>query len=96
MRIVSGTGGFETPATAAPAEVTRVDAPAPVAASTSTAASETLQSAVLQPALEALRDLPEIDQAKVAALRERLEKGELPFNASKLAALIESYHRDGK
>jgi negative regulator of flagellin synthesis FlgM len=50
---------------------------------------------VLQPALAALAALPEIDHEKVAALRDALARGELPFDAGKLAALIESYHRAG-
>jgi len=95
MKIVPGTGGIETPAVGAPTPVARVDSAPAVSPPASAAASEALQSAVLQPALDALRDLPEIDHAKVAALREQLAKGELPFNASKLAALIESYHRGG-
>lgn len=51
-----------------------------------------LQSAVLQPALAALREMPEIDHAKVAELRDALAKGELPFDAGKLAGLIERFH----
>lgn len=51
-----------------------------------------LQSAVLQPALQALRDMPDIDQAKVAALREALARGEVPFDAGKLAGLIARFH----
>jgi negative regulator of flagellin synthesis FlgM len=95
MKIVPGASGFETPAAAAPTPVARVEAASAVAAPASTVASETFQSAVLQPAMNALSELPDIDEAKVTALREQLAKGELPFNASKLAALIESYHRDG-
>jgi negative regulator of flagellin synthesis FlgM len=51
-----------------------------------------LQSAVMQPALAALRDMPDIDHAKVAALRDALAKGELPFDAAKLAGLIARFH----
>jgi len=61
---------------------------APVAPHVSTA----LQSSTLQPALAAMREMPEIDEAKVAALRDALAKGELPFDPAKLAGLIERFH----
>jgi negative regulator of flagellin synthesis FlgM len=67
----------------------------PSAASAAATSSEALHSAALTPALDTMREMPEIDQAKVAQLRDALAKGELPFNAGKLAALIESYHRGG-
>ncbi|PZN26928.1 MAG: flagellar biosynthesis anti-sigma factor FlgM [Proteobacteria bacterium] len=60
------------------------------------ARGEALQSAVLQPTLQALREMPEIDAARVAELREKLARGELPFNPARLAALIEAYHRGGR
>ena len=69
-------------ADAAPAD------PAPVAPP----ASAALQSSTLQPALAAMREMPEIDEAKVAALRDALAKGELPFDPAKLAGLIERFH----
>ncbi|NRR31993.1 flagellar biosynthesis anti-sigma factor FlgM [Oxalobacteraceae bacterium] len=72
----------------APAEAAEaVHAPAPQTA---------LQSAVLQPALKAMSEMPEIDQEKVAALRDALAKGELPFNAAKLAGLIQRFHGSEK
>jgi negative regulator of flagellin synthesis FlgM len=51
-----------------------------------------LQSAALAPAKEALAALPDVDQARVAALRDALAKGELPFDATRLAGLIDRYH----
>jgi negative regulator of flagellin synthesis FlgM len=51
-----------------------------------------LQSAVLQPALQAMREMPEIDQEKVDLLRDALAKGELPFDPAKLAGLIQRFH----
>lgn len=57
------------------------------------AAGGQLQSTALQPARAALEQMPDIDQAKVAALRDALARGEMPFNAAKLAALIASHHR---
>ena len=92
MRIVPGISGADIAPASAVVEVTKKDAPAAVGASS---ASETLQSAVMQPALAALNELPDVDHAKVAALRDALAKGELPFDAGKLAALIQSYHRAG-
>ena len=96
MRIVPGAPGIGTAATSAVAEITRTESEAAPAAASSTSSSESLQSAVLQPALAAMRELPDIDHAKVALLRDALAKGQLPFDAGKLAALIESYHRSGK
>lgn len=52
-----------------------------------------LQSAGLQKASAELAALPEIDQSRVAALKEAIVRGEMPFDAAKLAGLIERYHR---
>lgn len=93
MKIISSMPGAQAPATPAAAEVTRT--PAPARASQAPSSSGALQYAVLQPALEAMRELPEIDHARVAALRDALSRGELPFDAGKLAALIERYHASG-
>jgi negative regulator of flagellin synthesis FlgM len=68
---------------AAPEAPEAVAAPAPQAA---------LQSAVLRPALQALSEMPEIDQEKVDQLRDALAKGELPFDPAKLAGLIQRFH----
>jgi negative regulator of flagellin synthesis FlgM len=65
-----------------------VDAPEAVVAPT----PAPLQSAVMQPALQAMREMPEIDQEKVDMLREALAKGELPFDPAKLAGLIQRFH----
>ncbi|MET0319181.1 MAG: flagellar biosynthesis anti-sigma factor FlgM [Duganella sp.] len=77
--------------------VQRVVEPAPVdsadaAAAAPAATAAPLQSAVMQPALQAMRDMPEIDQEKVDMLRDALAKGELPFDPSKLAGLIQRFH----
>jgi negative regulator of flagellin synthesis FlgM len=66
------------------------------AASSPSSAVAPLESAVLGPALAAINELPEVDQAKVASLRDALEQGRIPFDASKLAALIDRYHRTGQ
>jgi negative regulator of flagellin synthesis FlgM len=68
-------------------------APAPPVRAPGAAVEGALQSAVLQPALAALRDMPDMDQARVAALRDALARGEVPFNAAKLAGLVERFHR---
>lgn len=82
----------------APTPVTSVAPAAEIRTPASRTASNTtkLQSAVLQPAMAALRELPDIDQEKVATLKAALERGELPFNPAKLAALIDRYHRSGR
>ncbi|MEW7850124.1 flagellar biosynthesis anti-sigma factor FlgM [Massilia aurea] len=68
-------------------------APAPVQADAAGAAQSTaLQSAVLQPAAEALAALPDFDAARVAELRDALARGELPFDAGRLAGLIQKFH----
>lgn len=77
--------GNATPATDAPAAE-------PATGAASTAAAPALQSAVLQPAMAALAVMPEIDQARVDALREALARGEVPFDPDKLAGLIERFH----
>jgi negative regulator of flagellin synthesis FlgM len=85
MRI-TGTGLPELPATHQASETAAESAKEP------SAAAPALQSAVLQPALAALRDMPEIDQAKVEALRDALARGEIPVKADRLAGLIERFH----
>jgi len=90
MRISSGNLGgaqgavtVQTVTDTAPAEAPRAAAPA---------AQEALQSAVLQPAMKALQAMPDFDHEKVAMLRDALAKGELPFNAGKLAGVIQRFH----
>lgn len=87
MRITgSGAGGVNAPGSVSgngPAEAPQAVAPASPAK---------LQSSTLQPAMEAMRALPEIDHARIDALREALARGEVPFDADKLAGLIERFH----
>jgi len=68
-------------------------AAAPASAPTGT---DALESAVLQPAQKAMKDLPDFDAARVAELRDALAKGELPFDAGRLAGLIQRFHGGGK
>lgn len=72
-----------TPQAGGAAAATPVSAPA---------SSAPLESAVLQPAQSALRALPDFDAARVAELRDALSKGELPFDAGRLAGLIQRFH----
>ena len=51
-----------------------------------------LQSEVLQPAMAALSAMPEVDSERVAELRDLLARGELPFDAGRLAGLIQRFH----
>ncbi len=68
---------------------------APVAdskASASLAESGSADGALLQAARAQLQQMPEIDHAKVAQVRAALERGEISFDAGKLAGLIARYH----
>ena len=82
--------GVSTPAIQAAPQAGGAAVAAPAAASA--AGGGTLESAVLQPAQSALRALPDFDAARVAELRDALAKGELPFDAGRLAGLIERFH----
>lgn len=59
-------------------------------------ANAELESRVLGPAQATLAALPEIDQAKVDALREALARGEIGFDADRLARLIQRFHGAGR
>lgn len=87
MRISGSTPGtpVQTVADGAPAEAARP--------STAPAAQCELESAVLQPAMKAMQEMGDIDHERVAQLRDALAKGELPFDAGKLAGLIQKFHR---
>lgn len=61
-------------------------------AAPATESSSPLESAVLQPARSALGALPDFDAARVAELRDALAKGQLPFDAGRLAGLIQRFH----
>jgi negative regulator of flagellin synthesis FlgM len=78
------------PALGALKETAAVDPAAPSAAPAQSGGD--LPTGTLQQAKAALDALPEIDQARVAALRDALAKGELPFDAARLAGLIDRYH----
>lgn len=85
--------GTQPLAVAAPVAAPAEAADAPAAARS---AAPALQSAVLQPAAEALRAMPDFDAARVAELRDALAKGELPFDPGRLAGLIQRFHGGGR
>ncbi|MDZ7862158.1 flagellar biosynthesis anti-sigma factor FlgM [Acidovorax sp.] len=79
--------------------ITALPAAAPVPDTTAAAAQAAAPldeperaSGMLEAAQSALRAMPEIDEAKVAALRDALARGEIRFDAGKLAGLITRYH----
>ncbi|MRV74814.1 flagellar biosynthesis anti-sigma factor FlgM [Duganella sp. FT92W] len=87
MRISSGIGdafSVNRVADNAPAE-------GPQAPATSNKPAE-MQSAVLQPAMAALKEMPEMDLDRIAMLRDALAKGELPFDPDRLAGLVQRFH----
>ncbi|WP_161828371.1 flagellar biosynthesis anti-sigma factor FlgM [Steroidobacter agaridevorans] len=89
MKVVPGSAATPVAGIAPAAEIR-------TPATTAPSATSKLQSSVLQPAMAAMNEMPDIDQEKVSALKAALERGELPFNPTKLAALIERYHRSGR
>ncbi|MDH0868348.1 flagellar biosynthesis anti-sigma factor FlgM [Mitsuaria sp. GD03876] len=82
----AGTGA----ATSAAVEATD-RAPAPGASGPAMRAAG-LETALLKPAQAALAEMPEVDEVKVAALRDALAKGEIKFDANRLSQLIQRYH----
>jgi negative regulator of flagellin synthesis FlgM len=81
-----------TPAAPVPLAGAPEPAVAPGAAAPAQAPAAALQSDTLAPAREALRAMPDFDQARVAELRDALSRGELPFDAARLAGLIQRFH----
>lgn len=96
MRINAGPSPATTPA-AAPVDAAGAVSPLAAAAGAAAPAAgarpaAALQSAVMGPALAAMAALPEVDGARVAELRDAIARGELPFDAGKLAGLIQRFH----
>ncbi|MFC3533447.1 flagellar biosynthesis anti-sigma factor FlgM [Vogesella facilis] len=89
MKISTSTGIPEIRDTAASNGPAGNVAPRPAAP---VAAAAPLQSAVLQPAQDALAALPDIDAARVAEIKAALADGKINFDAGKLAGLIRRYH----
>ncbi len=92
MKIAGGNTLSGPGAVSRVAETAAVDAAAAPLAAKPQAEGAALQSATLQPALDALRALPDFDHAKVAALRDALAKGEVAFDPARLAGLIQRFH----
>lgn len=86
----AGTGRLAGVAAAAPAAEAGALTASP--GGTANGAPQVLQSAVLGPALAAMASMPEIDHAKVAELRDAIARGDLHFDAAKLAGLIQRFH----
>lgn len=84
MKISGTTVSTVTPGGQAVSVPVQAEAPALPAAA--------LQSDVLKPAADALSAMPDFDAARVAVLREALARGELPFDAGRLAGLIQKFH----
>ncbi|RRW88836.1 flagellar biosynthesis anti-sigma factor FlgM [Pandoraea apista] len=51
-----------------------------------------LEVDTLRPAQAALRDMSDFDEARVEMLRTALKEGRIPFDAAKLAGLIQRFH----
>nr|WP_314545180.1 flagellar biosynthesis anti-sigma factor FlgM [uncultured Massilia sp.] len=81
--------GVSTPSIQLTPQAGAAAAPAPAPAA---AADAVLESSVLKPAQAALAALPDFDAARVAELRDALAKGELPFDAARLAGAIQRFH----
>lgn len=93
MKINSGTTPSDSFALNRTAASGGIDAAAPASAGGAAGKpAAALQSEVLQPAMAALREMPEIDHERVAELRDLLARGELPFDAGRLAGLIQRFH----
>lgn len=95
MRVTGQNGGqgIEKPAENGVGEIGKAREAAPaVLGATAPAAPPALASSVLAGAKADLAAMPEIDQAKVDALRDALARGEISFDAARLATLIQRFH----
>ncbi|MGL6072166.1 flagellar biosynthesis anti-sigma factor FlgM [Craterilacuibacter sp.] len=64
----------------------------PPASSPARAAASVGEAGRIAPTMQALSAMPDVDMDKVLALREALARGEIGFDADKLAGLIARYH----
>lgn len=88
MRIISGSYPENSPIN----QTTGADVSDPSSVSALAVQPTNMQSVALQPAAVELTKLPEVDLERVAEIKAALGRGEINFNASKLAILIERYH----
>ncbi len=84
LNLVSGAGGVAADAPVSAASAASTTSPALQAAA--------LESDALKPAQADLAAMPEVDEVKVAALRNALANGEIKFDANRLAQLIQRFH----
>lgn len=85
---IAGLSNLTAPAPVASAEP--VGAAAPVSATPAAAAPN--ETDVLKPAQAALQSMGDVDLEKVAFLREALARGDIPFDADRLARLVQRFH----
>lgn len=52
-----------------------------------------LASDTLAPALQVINDMPDMDMERIGDIRQAMLDGSINFDASKLAELIQRYHR---
>lgn len=93
----AGPNALQGAAPAAQAETVAAAASATSTSATPSAgpamlAAAALESDLLKPAQAALAQMPEVDMDRVAALRDALSKGEIRFDANRLAQLIQRFH----
>jgi len=89
---VTGQNGQPLDKLADKVELGRLRESAPAVLGAAAPADAVLESSALAPAKAALAEMPEIDQAKVDALRAALARGEISFDAGRLAQLIQRFH----
>ncbi len=91
MKITSN-GPVPTPAATASASAPPASSTAGTKASTVPPDTGSADGALLRTARMQLQQMPEMDMARVAELRGALERGEISFDANRLADLIVRYH----
>jgi negative regulator of flagellin synthesis FlgM len=89
MRIISGAYPENSAATLVVGS--ELPSSAPVSP-LSSAKQANMQSSILHPAAAELAKLPDVDLERIAEIKAALSRGEINFNPSKLATLIERYH----
>ena len=89
-RMKIGSHSIQGTPVAAPAD--KVNEATPAAAPAAVDRASAAESALLKPAQAAMDQMPDIDAAKVAELRDALARGDIKFDAARLAALIQRYH----
>lgn len=87
MRIPS----FRTELREGAAPARKADA-APAAPTAGPAVAAAQADSVLAGARAVLDATPDVDLARVARLREALARGDIPFDAGRLAVLVDRYH----